>query len=53
MAASGAMLPAAARRRRWLGNSTVAAIEKLMGLVLAVAVEMILAGLKHYLFGTD
>jgi small neutral amino acid transporter SnatA (MarC family) len=31
----------------------VAAIEKLMGLVLtAVAVEMILAGLKRYFLGT-
>ena len=34
---------------RWLGESVVTAIEKLMGLVLcAIAVEMILAGLKHY-----
>jgi MarC family membrane protein len=37
--------------RRWLGSSMVSAIEKLMGLVLtAVAVEMILAGLKRYFF---
>jgi MarC family membrane protein len=35
--------------RVWLGASMVQAIEKLMGLVLtAVAVEMILAGLKRY-----
>lgn len=52
MAASGAVLIAAERIRRLLGDSMVAAIEKLMGLVLtAVAVEMILAGLKRYFFG--
>jgi small neutral amino acid transporter SnatA (MarC family) len=35
-----------------LGDSVVSAIEKLMGLVLtAIAVEMILAGLKRYFFG--
>ena len=46
-----AVLLAAQRIRRWLGASMVAAIEKLMGLVLtAVAVEMILAGLKRYFF---
>jgi MarC family membrane protein len=34
-----------------LGESVLAAMEKLMGLVLtAIAVEMILAGLKHYFF---
>jgi len=38
---------------RLLGDSVVAAIEKLMGLVLcAIAVEMILAGVKRY-FGGD
>jgi MarC family membrane protein len=37
---------------RWLGDSVVQAIEKLMGLVLcAIAVEMILAGMKHYFAG--
>ena len=37
--------------RRALGSQMVAAIEKLMGLVLtAIAVEMILAGLKRYFF---
>lgn len=37
---------------RWLGDSVVSAIEKLMGLVLcAVAVEMILAGSKRYFAG--
>lgn len=51
MAISGAVLLSADRLRRWLGPSVVAAIEKLMGLVLtAVAVEMILAGLKRYFF---
>ncbi|MDB5731870.1 MAG: rane protein [Variovorax sp.] len=52
MAVSGLVLLAAERIRRWLGDSMVSAIEKLMGLVLsAVAVEMILAGLKLYFFG--
>ncbi len=51
MAVSGVVLLAADRIRRWLGASMVSAIEKLMGLVLtAVAVEMILAGLKRYFF---
>ncbi len=49
---SGAVLLAADRLRRLLGASMVAAIEKLMGLVLsAIAVEMILAGLKRYFVG--
>ena len=49
---SGVVLLAADRIRRVLGESLVAAIEKLMGLVLtAVAVEMILAGLKRYFLG--
>ena len=47
----GVVLLLADRLRRWLGASMVSAIEKLMGLVLtAVAVEMILAGLKRYFF---
>ena len=51
MALSGIVLLAAERIRRALGDSLVSAIEKLMGLVLtAVAVEMILAGLKRYFF---
>jgi MarC family membrane protein len=51
MAVSGAVLLGANQLRSWLGASMVAAIEKLMGLVLtAVAVEMILAGLKRYFF---
>jgi MarC family membrane protein len=51
MAVSGGVLLAADRIRRLLGASMVSAIEKLMGLVLtAVAVEMILAGLKRYFF---
>lgn len=53
MAVSGGMLLAADQIGRLLGNSMVSAIEKLMGLVLtAIAVEMILAGLKDYFFGT-
>jgi MarC family membrane protein len=51
MAVSGAVLIGADRLRKLLGASMVAAIEKLMGLVLtAIAVEMILAGLKRYFF---
>jgi len=51
MAVSGAVLLAANRIRALIGPSMVSAIEKLMGLVLtAVAVEMILAGLKRYFF---
>jgi MarC family membrane protein len=49
---SGIVLLAADRIRRVLGTQMVAAIEKLMGLVLtAIATEMILAGLKRYFFG--
>jgi MarC family membrane protein len=52
LAVSGVVLLAADRIRRALGSQMVAAIEKLMGLVLtAVAVEMILAGLKRYFLG--
>ena len=40
------------RIRRLHGDSVVSALEKLMGLVLtAIAVEMVLAGLKRYFFG--
>lgn len=53
MAISGAVLLLADRIRRLLGDSVVSALEKLMGLVLtAIAVEMILAGLKRYFFET-
>ena len=49
MVVSGVVLLASDRIRRWLGDPVVSAIEKLMGLVLtAIAVEMILAGLKRY-----
>jgi MarC family membrane protein len=52
MAVSGAVLLLCDRIRRWLGDSVVSATEKLMGLVLtAIAVEMILAGLKRYFLG--
>ena len=48
---SALVLLGADRIRRWIGSSMVSAIEKLMGLVLtAIAVEMILAGLKRYFF---
>ena len=51
MVVSAAVLLGADRIRRWIGSSMVSAIEKLMGLVLtAIAVEMILAGLKRYFF---
>ena len=49
MAVSGAVLLMCDHIRRWVGDSVVSATEKLMGLVLtAIAVEMILAGLKQY-----
>ncbi|MDT8997679.1 MarC family protein [Paucibacter sp. APW11] len=52
MLVSGATLLLADRIRKLLGDSVVSAIEKLMGLVLtAVAVEMVLAGLKRYFVG--
>jgi small neutral amino acid transporter SnatA (MarC family) len=52
MAVSFAVLLLCERIRRLLGDSVVSAVEKLMGLVLtAVAVEMILAGLKRYFVG--
>ena len=51
MVVSGGVLLSADRIRKLLGASMVSAIEKLMGLVLtAVAVEMVLAGLKRYFF---
>jgi MarC family membrane protein len=51
MVVSAVVLLGADRIRRWIGSSMVSAIEKLMGLVLtAIAVEMILAGLKRYFF---
>jgi MarC family membrane protein len=51
MAVSCAVLLTADRLRRLLGRSMIAAIEKLMGLILtAIAMEMILAGLKRYFF---
>lgn len=49
MVVSGAVLLAADRIRKLVGTPVVAAVEKLMGLVLtAIATEMILAGLKRY-----
>jgi MarC family membrane protein len=43
------ILMSAERIRKLLGSSVISAFEKLMGLVLtAIAVEMILAGLKRY-----
>lgn len=52
MAVSTVVLIAADRIRRFLGDAVVSAMEKLMGLVLtAIAIEMMLAGLKRYFFG--
>ena len=52
MCISGALLLGAERIRRLVGDQVVSALEKLMGLVLtAIAVEMILAGLKRYFVG--
>ncbi|MEO8152037.1 MAG: MarC family protein [Rhizobacter sp.] len=52
MAVSLTVLLLCDRIRRWVGDSVVSAVEKLMGLVLtAIAVEMILAGLKRYFLG--
>lgn len=52
MAVSGVVLLLCDRIRRVVGDSVVSATEKLMGLVLtAIAVEMILAGLKRYFLG--
>ncbi len=49
MTVSAIVLMAADRIRKLIGSSMVAAMEKLMGLVAtAIAVEMILAGLKRY-----
>ncbi|MFG6457112.1 MarC family protein [Roseateles sp. BYS96W] len=49
---SGLVLVLADRIRKLLGDSVVSALEKLMGLVLtAIAVEMVLAGLKRYFIG--
>ena len=52
MGLSAVALLMANRIRALVGDSVVSAIEKLMGLVLtAIAVEMILAGLKRYFVG--
>jgi len=53
MGVSGVVLLLCDRIRRLFGDSVVSALEKLMGLVLtAIAVEMVLAGLKRYFMGT-
>jgi MarC family membrane protein len=52
MGVSTVVMLSADRIRKLLGTPVVSAVEKLMGLVLtAIAVEMILAGLKRYFFG--
>ena len=54
MAVSFLTLLLADRIRKLLGDSVISALEKLMGLVLtAIAVEMVLAGLKRYFFGAS
>ncbi len=51
MLVSGAVLLLCEQVRRAVGDSVVTAVEKLMGLVLtAIAVEMVLAGIKRYFF---
>lgn len=53
VAVCAAVLLASQPLYRWMGESVVSAIEKLMGLVLcAIAVEMILAGIKRYFWGS-
>lgn len=52
MTVSTVVMLSADRIRKLLGEPVVSAVEKLMGLVLtAIAVEMILAGLKRYFLG--
>lgn len=52
VAVSTAVLLGATRIRQALGDAVVSAMEKLMGLVLtAIAVEMLLAGVKRYFVG--
>lgn len=52
MAVCTVTLLMAERLRQLLGNAVVTAMEKLMGLVLtAIAVEMLLAGVKRYFLG--
>lgn len=52
LAVCAVVLLLADRIRRLLGDAMITATEKLMGLVLtAIAVEMILAGLKRYFLG--
>ena len=49
MLVSGAVLMLCDRIRRWLGDSVVSALEKLMGLVLtAIAVQMLLDGVRTF-----
>jgi small neutral amino acid transporter SnatA (MarC family) len=51
MLVSALVLLSADRLHRLLGDSVVTGIEKLMGLILAaIAVEMVLAGVKRYFF---
>lgn len=44
-----AVLLAAERLQRWLGDAVMTAVERLMGLILtAIAIEMLLAGVRAY-----
>ena len=50
MAATLAVLAAADRVQRWIGDRGVVAMERLMGLVLtALAVEMLLSGVRQFI----
>lgn len=52
IAVGAAVLLAGERLQRWLGESAMQAIERLMGLVLtAIAVEMLLGGIRAFVKG--
>lgn len=52
MAITAIVLLAGTRLHRWLGEHAMQAIERLMGLILtAIAVEMLLAGIREFVMG--
>ena len=52
MAITAVVLLAGTRLHRWLGEHAMQAIERLMGLILtAIAVEMLLAGIREFVMG--
>jgi MarC family membrane protein len=49
---TGALLTMAETLLRWLGDAVLRALEKLMGMIVAaIAVNMLLGGVKSYFFG--